>query len=208
MENSGVPARRGRPREFDVDGALDAAMRLFWTRGYEATTMSDLVEALDLNRASLYAAFGGKEALFIKVLDRYARQFSSRPLAALTEFEDAREAIRQFLERTAEHLTDPHLPRGCLFTNTILEAPGGPEPICRMMTDGLGRLEGRIYDVLRRAQVERAIPAETDARALARFFVGTSQGMAALARLSGDPSTVRDMARVAMTAWPTPAAAA
>lgn len=180
-------------------------MRLFWTRGFEATTMSDLVEALGLNRASLYAAFGGKEALFVRVLDRYAQQFSSRPLSALSEFADACEAVHQFLERTAEHLTDPHLPRGCLFTNTILESPTGPEPIARIVADGLGRLEGRIYDVLRRAQVERKIPAETDTRALARFFVGTAQGMAAMARLSSDPSTVRDMARVAMTAWPTAA---
>ena len=68
-----------------------------------------------------------------------------------------KQAVLRFLERTAEHLTDPHLPRGCLFTNTILEAPTGPEPIARIVADGLGRLEGRIYDVLRRAQVERAI---------------------------------------------------
>lgn len=183
-------------------------MRLFWTRGYEATTMSDLVEVLGLNRASLYAAFGGKEALFVKVLDRYAQRFSSRPLSALAEFADAREAVGQFLERTAEHLTDPHLPRGCLFTNTILESPTGPEPIGRIVAEGLGRLEGRIYDVLRGAQIERKIPAETDTRALARFFVGTSQGMAAMARLSTDPSMVRDLARVAMTAWPASPAAA
>jgi TetR/AcrR family transcriptional repressor of nem operon len=193
---------RGRPREFDLDEALDAAMRVFWIRGYEATTMSDLVEALGLNRASLYAAFGDKEALFLKVLDRYGQEFSSRPVSALMEFEDPCQAIGQFLERTAEHLTDARLPRGCLFANAILESPAGSERISRLVADGVAKLEGALYTKLRQAQIEGQIRPDADARALARFFAGVAQGMALMAKVSTDPSLIRDIAKTAMQAWP------
>lgn len=198
----GTVARRGRPREFDADVALDSAMRLFWTRGYEATSMADLVEATGLNRASLYAAFGDKEALFLKVLDRYGERFSARPLAALSEFESARDAVSHFLRRTAEHLTDARLPRGCLFSSAAADGAGGSETIARVVADGTARQETALYETLRRGQAGGSVPPSADLRAMARFYVGVAQGMALMARVSTDPSYIHDIAATAMTAWP------
>lgn len=195
-------ARRGRPRRFDTDEALDAAMRLFWARGYEATSMADLVEALGMNRASLYAAFGDKETLYLTVLERYGAKFGEHPFLALATIDDAKEAIGQFLTRTAEHLADPRQPRGCLFTSAIIEGPQESERVARTVAEGVSRLETALYDKLRHAQSTGALTRDADPRALARYFVGVSQGMSVMAKLSPDPGVVRDIARAAMAAWP------
>lgn len=199
-------ATRGRPREFDVDAALETATQVFWRKGYEATTMSELVEAVGINRASLYAAFGDKEALFLAVLERYGKEFSQRPMTALTEIADPREAIETFLLRTAEHLADERLPRGCLFANSILESGGGSERISRNVANGIAGLEDAIYQVIQRGQREGHLGLETDCRALARFYVGVAQGMALIAKISADSSSIFDIARTSMAAWPTRAA--
>ncbi|MBA1143587.1 TetR/AcrR family transcriptional regulator [Mesorhizobium sp. CCANP35] len=178
-------------------------MRVFWRNGYEATSMSDLVDALGINRASLYAAFGDKEALFLRVLDRYRQDFTERPVAALNEFEDPREAVGAFLYRTVDHLTDDRLPRGCLFANAILESPGGSERICQAVANGVAGLEDAIYHVLLRSSGTDKIPVGTDCRALARFFVGVAQGMALMAKVSPDKSLVLDIASTSMAIWPT-----
>ena len=197
-----VTARRGRPRRFDTDEALDAAMRLFWARGYEATSMSDLVEALGMNRASIYAAFGDKETLYLTVLERYGAQFGVLPFQALTTIDDPKEAIAKFLSLTAEHLGDPRQPRGCLVTSAIIEGPVDSERVARTVAEGVARLETTLYDLLRRAQAGGALPPDADPRALARYFVGVSQGMSVMAKLSPDASVLRDIARSAMAAWP------
>lgn len=197
-----VVARRGRPRRFDTDEALDAAMRLFWMRGYEATSMADLVEALGMNRASIYAAFGDKETLYLTVLERYGARFGEAPVQALTTLDDPREAITQFLMRTTDHLGDPGQPRGCLVTSAIIEGPVDSERVARTVAEGVARLETTLYDLLRRAQAVGALPTDADPRALARYFVGVSQGMSVMAKLSSDPGVLRDIARSAMAAWP------
>jgi AcrR family transcriptional regulator len=197
---------RGRPREFDLDAAVETAMQVFWRKGYEPTTMSDLVEAIGINRASLYAAFGDKETLFLLVLDRYRKAFSQRPVAALTEIADPREAIETFLLRTAEHLADERLPRGCLFANSILESPSGSERICRTIANGIADLEDAIYQVFQRGQREGQLGPGADCRALSRFYAGVAQGMALIAKVSADRSSIYDIARTSMAAWPSPAA--
>lgn len=194
--------QRGRPRAFDPDKALDVAMRVFWERGYEATSMSDLVSALGLNRASLYAAFGDKEALFLTVLARYGEKFSARPFSALSEFDDPFDAVFHFLGRTAEHLTDARLPRGCLFANSIAEGPGSSETIARAVADGAARLETALYEVMRKGQAEGRLARDADVRALARFYAGVAQGMALMAKVSTDPTYIQDIAATAMNAWP------
>ena len=177
-------------------------MRLFWRQGYEATSMSDLVAAIGINRASVYAAFGDKGQLFLRVLNRYRDLFSRRPLAALTEIEDPHAAVVAFMERTAEHLTDERMPRGCLFANSILESPQGSEHICRAVASGVADLEDLLYRVVQRAATSGQVPAGTDCRALARFYVGVAQGMALMAKVSADRSQIADIAHTSLAAWP------
>src|SRR5260370_23346247 len=106
----------GRPRAFDIDKALDRALRMFWEKGYEGTSLADLTEAMGINRPSLYAAFGNKEALFRKALDRY----TSGPAAYVSEALDkptARGVVERLLGGAADLLTNPRNPRGCLMVH-------------------------------------------------------------------------------------------
>src|SRR5215469_12846659 len=110
---------RGRPRSFDVEKALDRALEVFWRKGYEGATLSDLTGAMGINRPSLYAAFGNKEALFRKALDRYI-EGPAQYVAAALERRTAREVALALLEGLIQLLTDPHYPGGCLIVQCAL----------------------------------------------------------------------------------------
>src|SRR2546425_106227 len=114
----------GRPRAFDTDRALDRALRVFWQKGYEGTSLSDLTRAMDINRPSLYAAFGNKAALFRKVLDRYAEGPASYVREALNE-PTARAVVERLLRGAARLQTDPRNPRGCLIVQGELSCSKG-----------------------------------------------------------------------------------
>src|SRR5438046_5943942 len=109
----------GRPRAFDADEALDQALTVFWRKGYEGASLPDLTRAMGINRPSLYAAFGNKEALFRKVLDRYAEGSAACVREALAE-PTARSVVEQLLTSAAELFTDPRNPRGCLAVQGAL----------------------------------------------------------------------------------------
>jgi len=193
---------KGRPREFELDNVLDSAMLVFWQRGYEATSMQDLVDGIGINRASLYSVFGNKERLFLQVIDLYKRKFNFDNLASLEAETEPKRAIGQMFERLVKRLTDPTLPRGCLIANTSLEIPNGSESIARKISDCISAMEAAFYTVLKRAQIQGHFAVEEDARALARFFTGAAQGMAVMAKVSGDPSTLRDIVEVTLRVWP------
>src|SRR5574338_661411 len=115
-----------RPREFDVDDALDRATQLFWARGYEATSVQDLVDALGVNRASLYATFGDKAQLFEAVLERYGEQVNGALVKALAPPTAGVEAVRAWFKVLIEMATQPRGARGCLFLNTVTGCTTAP----------------------------------------------------------------------------------
>jgi TetR/AcrR family transcriptional repressor of nem operon len=132
-------------KQFDRDDVLDRAMALFWRRGYEATSIRDLVTATGINRGSIYATFGDKQGLFLAVLDRYGEKIAN-PLMAQLDDPDPRRAIQRMFESIIQRTSDPRFPRGCLNTNTSLECPSGDE-ITRKIAGGFGRQESAIYRV-------------------------------------------------------------
>ncbi len=176
-------------------------MRLFWTRGYEATTINQLLQATRLNRGSLYATFGGKQRLFLAALDRYIGTIGQTMLGELSDPHPHR-ALERMFESIISRTGDSQFPRGCLITNTALECPTSGDAITRKIAGMIGAQESTIYQVLRRAQVQGSLDVTQDARALARFFVGVAQGMNVVHKAGGDPAVLGDMARVAMMAWP------
>jgi TetR/AcrR family transcriptional repressor of nem operon len=187
-------------KQFDRDEVLDLAMALFWERGYEATSIQDLVEATCVNRGSLYATFGNKKRLFLAVLDQYADKVG-KPLMAELEDPDPRRAIERMFESIIRRTSDPSWPRGCLNTNTSLECPNSGDQISRKIAERLGQQESAIYRVLRRAQAKGVLDPAQDARALARFFMGVAQALNVVNKALADPAILRDMMKVAMSVW-------
>jgi TetR/AcrR family transcriptional repressor of nem operon len=193
-------------KQFDRDEVLDRAMAAFWTRGYEATSIDDLVEATGINRGSLYGTFGDKKRLFLMTLDRYWDTVVNAMMEELSD-PDRRRAIERMFDALIRRTSDPRFPRGCFITNTSLECPTCGDEIARKIAERLGQQETAIYRVLRKAQAEGALNPARDARALARFFLGVAWGINAVNRTEADPEVLRDMVRAAMSVWDTAGAA-
>src|SRR3569623_1729569 len=119
---------KGRPRQFDCEEALDKALEVFWRYGYEGASLPALTEAMGINRPSLYAAFGNKEALFRKVLDRYVQGPANHLKCALSAT-TAKEAVERFLYGAADKLADPSHPRGCMVVTSTLTCSKDSEAI-------------------------------------------------------------------------------
>jgi TetR/AcrR family transcriptional regulator, transcriptional repressor for nem operon len=187
-------------KQFDRNEVLDRATALFWRRGYEATSIRDLVEATGINRGSLYGTFGDKKGLFLAVLDHYGEKVG-KPLIAELSDPDPHRAIERMFDSIIRRTSDPRFPRGCLNTNTSLECPNSGDEISRKIGEGLGQQESAIYAVLRRAQAEGSLNSTLDARALARFFTGVAHGLNVVSKAVADPGVLKDIARVAMSAW-------
>jgi AcrR family transcriptional regulator len=121
---------RGRPRSFDRDAALDAAVLVFWEMGYEGTSLAELTSAMGINRPSLYATYGNKRDLFIQAIDRYAATHGSRAFSALRLEPDNRTAVQRFFEASIECALADGTPRGCLI-NTVATDAAGNDPDLR-----------------------------------------------------------------------------
>jgi TetR/AcrR family transcriptional repressor of nem operon len=187
-------------KQFDRNEVLERAMAQFWKRGYEATSIQDLVEATGINRGSIYGSFGNKKGLFLAVLDYYTDKVG-KPLMAELSDPDPRHAITRMFDSIIRRTSDPRFPRGCLNTNTSLECPAAGDEITRKIAEGLGWQETAIYRVLQRAQAEGSLAASADARALARFFTGVAQGLNVVNKAVADPEVLRDITKVAMRVW-------
>ena len=191
----------GRPRAFDMDQALDQALHVFWEKGYAGTSITDLTEAMGINPPSLYAAFGNKEKLFKKALDRYEDlrdQILEEAFAAPT----AREAVTRLLEGTAERLSDKCNPRGCLMVQGALSGGEECEAVKRDLASRRARVEALIRKRLRRAKREGDLPSDADAAALARFVATVMHGMAVQAAGGVAPKELRAIVKTALRAWP------
>ena len=191
----------GRPRAFDMDQALDQALHLFWEKGYAGTSISDLTEAMGINPPSLYAAFGNKEKLFKKALDRYEDlrdQILEEAFAAPT----AREAVTRLLEGTAERLNDKCNPRGCLMVQGALSGGEECEAVKQDLAFRRAGVEALIRKRLKRAKREGDLPSNVDAAVLARFVATVMHGMAVQAAGGAAPKELRSIVNTALRAWP------
>jgi len=187
-----------RPRTFDEPAALDAAVRLFWEHGFQGTTLSDLTRGMLMQKASLYAVFGDKEALFLSAIDRYRSVFTAPSVAALDGTGPALDAVRAYLRDLARRYTDPQTPRGCLVTNTVLECPAPSEAICRAAAASISAGEAALYRTLERARRGAELPDDVDIRALSRVLLGIGQSMALISKLHADPAFVQDVLQGAL----------
>ncbi|MGY2046866.1 TetR/AcrR family transcriptional regulator [Methylobacterium sp. JK268] len=190
----------GRPRSFDTDKALDAAMEVFWRHGYDGASLAMLTQAMGIRPPSLYAAFGSKEGLLKAALDRYAERRSQHMgyvLAAPT----AREVAERFLSSIAESHTDPANPPGCLLVQGGLACGAGSENIPFELAARRAQTETELRDRFARALQDGDLPADSDPAALARFLSTVASGMGVLASSGADRDALREVARVSLSAF-------
>ncbi|HEY0405538.1 MAG TPA: TetR/AcrR family transcriptional regulator [Pyrinomonadaceae bacterium] len=201
MNKGKSPERRGRPRAFNIEEALDRALQVFWQRGYEGASLDDLTEAMGISRPSLYAAFGDKETLFRKALDRYEDGPSSFVREALNE-PTARGVVERLLDGAARMHTDPKTPPGCLMVHGALASGEGAASIRRELTSRRAADEAGLRRRLVRAKAEGDIPRDADPADLARYVVTIIRGMAVQAAGGASRSALRRVVQMALRAWP------
>ena len=192
----------GRPRGFDRDAALEAAMLLFWRKGFAATSMSDLCDAMGISSPSLYAAFGSKEALYLEAVEYYARTIGPPVWDKLAEGATARAGIENLLIAWTESLPKSRAtPAGCM---ALLAAVGDEWPativrvVKKVRLEMLGTLRSRLETAVARGE----LPASTDIDGLSRFYLSVFQGMAVQAKDGATSAELRAVAATAMAAWP------
>ena len=202
-----APSRRprGRPREFDREQALERAMQVFWEKGFESTSISDLTEAIGINPPSLYAAFGDKERLFLAALERYLAMrsdscpYESEPTAA--------EATRKLLTYMAQDLSASGHPKGCLMVMSIATSsnasPALHQALARNSAQSRARMKARFEQAIR----EGELPADTDAGELVDFYFAVLAGMSLRAKAGTTRKSLMAIVETAMRAWPQPPAA-
>lgn len=193
---------RGRPRAFDRDAALVRAMRLFWVKGYEATSIADLTDALGVGSTSLYAAFGSKDQLYAEALKFYAVTYEDLVWGRFRKAPTAREAALAYLWDSAAAMTgaDRDLPHGCMVTLGTVGSDGHAE-----LVDLLRETRGSAFDVLvsrlERAVAEGELSASIDIAKLARFLQTVQSGMAIRARDGATRAELQAVAEIAMAGW-------
>ena len=194
-------AERGRPRAFDRELALKRAMEVFWSKGYDNTSMTDLTVAMGINSPSLYAAFGSKEALFQEAVTLYGKVEGTDIWDAITGAPTAKEAISGFLHATAVAFTQPGKPAGCMVVLGALHASDSNGGVC----DTLRRIRGENVATLRERLDEAVgageLPTGLDTNAAATFYVTVQQGMSIQARDGANRETLLAIADGAMAAW-------
>ena len=192
----------GRPRGFDRDAALEAAMLLFWRKGFAATSMSDLCDAMGISSPSLYAAFGSKEALYLEAVEYYARTIGPPIWDKLAEGATARAGIENLLIAWTESLPKSRAtPAGCM---ALLAAVGDewPATIVRVVKKVRLEMLGTLRSRLETAVAKGELPASTDIDGLSRFYLSVFQGMAVQAKDGATSAELRAVAAAAMVAWP------
>ncbi|MEU7068563.1 TetR family transcriptional regulator [Streptomyces narbonensis] len=188
-----------RTKEFDPDAALQAALDLFWARGYEATTMSDLVEHLGVGRASIYATFGNKHDLYMKAMDRYLETRDPELVEELSSPGPALPAVRALVRRfAAEAATEGERLNGCFVTNSATELAPHDTAVARRVELSWEQIETLLYGALTRARAGGELPADRDPRALARMLLVLLQGIRVVGKASTDPGRVLDAAEQAL----------
>jgi AcrR family transcriptional regulator len=201
MKSETIATQPGRPRAFDPDVALERAMHVFWAKGYEGAALSDLTRSMRINRPSLYAAFGNKEQLFRKVLDRYV----NGPLAYFSEAlaaPKARDVIEQIFFGAARMAGDPRLPAGCLMVQGALAVGNAAGSVRKEAAGRRAGSEVALRRRLQRAKREGDLPKNADPGELARYVMAVLQGMAVQGADGASPDQLRHVAQIALRAWP------
>jgi AcrR family transcriptional regulator len=201
MKSETAAAQPGRPRSFDPDGALERAMHVFWAKGYEGASLSDLTRAMRINRPSLYAAFGNKEQLFRRVLDRYIAgplAYFGKALGAAK----ARDVIEQIFLGAANMPSDPRTPAGCLVVQGALACGDAAGSVRNEIAARRTAAKAALRRRLQRAKREGDLPPNADPAELSHYVMTVLHGMAVQGADGANQDQLRRVADIALRAWP------
>jgi TetR/AcrR family transcriptional repressor of nem operon len=188
-----------RTKDFDEQAVLQKAICLFWNKGYNGTSMQDLVEGLGISRSSLYDTFGDKHQLYLKALDAYRLQYGTQLCKLTGESASAKEAIRQILDLVITDLLADEQRKGCFIVNAGIELANHDQDVNKMICQTEQQLEQAFAKVIRAGQEKGEIEKDKDAQALARFLNNTVKGMQVSVKATTQRSYFDDIINTALT---------
>jgi len=188
-----------RTKDFDEDDVLEKAVELFWRKGYNATSMQDLVDGLGISRSSLYDTFGDKHTLYIKALEKYKASGSGQMCHIVSNAASAKEAIRKLLELAIGEASADEQRKGCFMVNAEVESAPHDEQVSQMICQNDQQVEDAFYAAIKKGQENAEISNTKDARALARFIMNTVKGIRVSAKSTTDKTFFEDIINVTMS---------
>jgi AcrR family transcriptional regulator len=193
--------KRGRPRSFESDDALEQALIVFWEHGYEGASLTMLTDAMGISRKSMYAAFGNKEALFLKVLQRYERgpgAYARQSVLAPT----ARDVARAYLDGAVRAGTQPGRPAGCLGVRAALSVGATGQSVQDILTTWRAKSQADLRERFQHAADEGDLPADSDADMIARYLTTIADGVSVQATGGASSESLRRVVDAALVHWP------
>jgi TetR/AcrR family transcriptional regulator, transcriptional repressor for nem operon len=188
-----------RTKDFDEDAVLNKAVCLFWHKGYNGTSMQDLVDTLSISRSSLYDTYTDKHNLYLKALQFYLDSAGKRMDGLLTDAKTSKAAIKQLLELTTLDLLKDKQHKGCFMVNAEVEVASHDPEVKDIIRKSEDQIENAFRRAIQNGQKKGEINAKQDARALARFFLNTVKGIRVSAKSVSDKSTFDDVIRTALS---------
>jgi len=191
---------RGRPIEFDRDKAIEAAVEVFWCKGYEATSMADLLEAMGLSKSSIYQSFGSKQRLFELCLDCYAERLAANMAKILDEAKSGRGFIEDLFTSIANTAQQPEGAKGCLMVNSVSEFGQRDSSITVSLDSNLSRFTELFAQAIRRAQAEGDIAPEADVGTIATYLHVALSGLRTMIKAGIDRNSTKNTVKLILKA--------
>jgi len=193
--------KKGRPRKFERTIALEKAMQVFWKKGFENTSMPNLIEAMNINSPSIYAAFGSKEKLFLEAIDLYISTEGGKIWASMAIEPTARKAIECMLNVSVEEFTRTDKPHGCLIALGSLYSEGGNEEIRKVLKARRAKCMTILHERLKQGVEEGELPQNPDWQAIAAYYITLQQGLSIQARDGASREVLLVVVNCAMLTW-------
>lgn len=188
-----------RPREFDPESALESAMQVFWNKGFEATSLADLTEAMGISRSSLYDTFGSKQDLYLAALDHYNASVTQETVDTARAEGDARARIASIFADVIDRLTTDGDRRGCFLGNCVTEGAGFDAGAEAKVQGGFGMVEDALAELVARGKQDGSVTTAKETRAVARFLFASFHGLFVIGKANADPQMLREIADTALT---------
>jgi TetR/AcrR family transcriptional repressor of nem operon len=181
----------GRPREFDIDRALEAATQQFWAVGYEATSLQDLLKSMGLSKSSLYQTFGNKHELFVRCLDHYQQSMVDKLNEQLNSSDSVKQFIAKFLEGVIAEAKNSSGRKGCLLVNTANELSQRDTDIAKAVTDGTGNVAKLFQQAIELGKQKKEISVDTPTEHLVSYLITAISGLRTMIKAGAETSTLK-----------------